>query len=611
MAAEFRAIRTEDEVRLAILGKLKEKRTRDNSRTGDLMKRAKKTRRERIEAAAQSVLSLANLSLGDVTRVFEIIYTFFKVIVLWIWDWISYPVRVVSKGKLLSGVYEPGEGPSFARRLRIAFQDLGSTFIKLGQILSMMFMLPWSWVSEFSKLCDYLPPEDLDTVKKTIRDELGVPAEDVFDHISPEPIGAASLAQVHFVTLKDGREAVVKIQRPDLDERIRKDVLIIRPIAWMLEFMLKPLRRFIKPLEGIYPVEIINDFESGTIIEELDFLLEASFQQIYRNSLDYWGLTSQLHVPTVYWEYTTKRLLCMERIWFYFKLVDLDIGKMKRTYETVKFLRSIGYDMSANIKKLHRAWFYIMARHGLATMDVHHGNFLYQYDDSYAMVDFGIFFYSGSPSKAGEIARVAITRMLKGVTTRNWGGLMRVGAYVAGGGDEKKGPKWTGMSNDDRKGLLKTVTEAAEPMTKMSQGEGRKGLLIELGGMFRGGDMNKMMRENIRNFVPMMSRFTKMGDMSQVSGMIYQSMNAMRTVMYFGTWFAALDPSWDMFKEREWFYGYLWDKDGQIPMKRTGELARPILPKSDLFERERTIEEMKADDALIARARCEERYHTP
>ena len=503
----FGTVRAENEVRLAILDKLKEKRVRDNDRMDELSSRSKLTRFERIKAAGQSVLGLSKLSFTDLARVIEIIFTLSKAIVLLIWDYAVYPIRLISKWRILNGVYEPEEKPLFARRLRMAFEELGSTFIKLGQIISMMFVLPWSWISEFSKLCDYLPPEDLETVKRTIREELGVSEEEVFDYISPEPIGAASLAQVHFVTLKDGREGVLKVQRPNLEERIRKDILIIRPIAWMLEFILKPLRPFLKVLEGLYPVEVINDFESGTIVEELDFLLEASFQQMYRNSLDYWELTQHLYVPTVYWEYTTKRVLCMERIWFYFKLVDLDIGQPKRAYETVKFLRSIGYDMSANIKRLHRAWFYTLSRHGLATMDVHHGNFLFQYDDSYAMVDFGMFFYSGSPSKAGEIARVTITRLLKSATTRDWTGLMKTGAYVAGGGDEKKGPKWTGMTNDDRKEMFKTIQEVAEPMTKMGQKKGGKGFLIELGKMFTGGDMSKMMYDNFRNFSPMISRF--------------------------------------------------------------------------------------------------------
>ncbi|MDY6958685.1 MAG: AarF/UbiB family protein [Halobacteriota archaeon] len=604
------SVRSMDDVRGTILGKLREKRERDNKRNTDLISRGKKTRRERFEGGLETIQSLSNLSIRDALRVIQIIYMLTRSVVLWVWDWVIYPIRFLSKGRLLIGVYDGVERPMFARRLRMAFQDLGSTFIKLGQIISMMFMLPWSWVSEFSKLCDYLPPEDLDTVKRTIENGLGMPADDVFDYISPEPIGAASLAQVHFVLLKNGKEGVLKVQRPDLSERIRKDILIIRPIAWALEFLLKPLRGLINALEGIYPVEIINDFENGTIVEELDFLLEASFQQMYRNSLDYWGLSSQLYVPRVYWEYTTKEVLCMERIWFYFKLVDLDIGKPKRTYATVKFLRSIGYDMSANIKRLHRAWFYIMARHGLATMDVHHGNFLFQYDDSYAMVDFGMFFYSGSPSKAGEIARVTITRMLKSAVRRDWGGLISTGAYVMGRGDEKLGPQFTGMNDDDRKELMSTIREVAEPLTNSTKKEGSKGFLADLGGMFTGGDMTKMISENFRNFRPTINKLSQMEGVSDFSGMMYQSLNALRTVMYFGTWFGALDPSWDMFEERDWFYGYLWGKDGQVPMKRTGEYAKPMLPKSEFFRRERTIEEMKADDAIIAQAYCEERYHT-
>ncbi|MDY6932002.1 MAG: AarF/UbiB family protein, partial [Halobacteriota archaeon] len=511
------SVRSMDDVRGTILGKLREKRERDNKRNTDLISRGKKTRRERFEGGLETIQSLSNLSIRDALRVIQIIYMLTRSVVLWVWDWVIYPIRFLSKGRLLIGVYDGVERPMFARRLRMAFQDLGSTFIKLGQIISMMFMLPWSWVSEFSKLCDYLPPEDLDTVKRTIENGLGMPADDVFDYISPEPIGAASLAQVHFVLLKNGKEGVLKVQRPDLSERIRKDILIIRPIAWTLEFLLKPLRGLINALEGIYPVEIINDFENGTIIEELDFLLEASFQQMYRNSLDYWGLSSQLYVPRVYWEYTTKEVLCMERIWFYFKLVDLDIGKPKRAYATVKFLRSIGYDMSANIKRLHRAWFYIMARHGLATMDVHHGNFLFQYDDSYAMVDFGMFFYSGSPSKAGEIARVTITRMLKSAVRRDWGGLISTGAYVMGRGDENLGPKFTGMNDDDRKELMSTIREVAEPITTSTKKEGSKGFLADLGGMFTGGDITKMISENFRNFRPTINKLSQMEGVSDFS----------------------------------------------------------------------------------------------
>jgi hypothetical protein len=328
---------------------------------------------------------------------------------------------------------------------------------------------------------------------------------------------------------------------------------------------------------------------------------------MYRNALDYWGLTPQLHVPNVYWEYTTKKLLTMERIWFYFKLVDLDIGKQKRAYETIKFLRSIGYDTSANVKKLHRSWFYTLARHGLATLDVHHGNFLFQYDNSYAMVDFGIFFYSGSPSKWGEIGRAFISRSLKSLVVRDRLGVIKSIAYLIGAGDEEHGTKLSGFTEDDTKRVIKVMKDVGEPITKLDEKDGGKGFLTEIGKMMTSGDMIKVVYDSLKILYPTLPKVTRMED-TQVSGMMYMGLNAMRAVMYFGTWFSTLDPSWDMYDEREWFYGYFWDVDGKVPMKRTGELARPILPYSDILIRERTDEEMKNDESIIVRARCDKRY---
>ena len=138
------SVRSMDDVRGTILGKLREKRERDNKRNTDLISRGKKTRRERFEGGLETIQSLSNLSIRDALRVIQIIYMLTRSVVLWVWDWVIYPIRFLSKGRLLIGVYDGVERPMFARRLRMAFQDLGSTFIKLGQIISMMFMLPWS-----------------------------------------------------------------------------------------------------------------------------------------------------------------------------------------------------------------------------------------------------------------------------------------------------------------------------------------------------------------------------------------------------------------------------------------------------------------------------------
>lgn len=115
---------------------------------------------------------------------------------------------------------------------RQALEELGPTFVKLGQVISTRpDLLPPSYVAELSKLQDAVPPAPWEAIQAVIAAELGRPPEEVFASIDPEPLGAASLGQVHAATLADGTEVVVKVQRPDIQPTIATDLEILQALA--------------------------------------------------------------------------------------------------------------------------------------------------------------------------------------------------------------------------------------------------------------------------------------------------------------------------------------------------------------------------------------------
>ena len=189
------------------------------------------------------------------------------------------------------------------RHFRQALEELGPTFVKLGQVLSTRpDLLPLAYIAELSKLQDAVPPVPWENIRDAITQELGRSPEEVFASIDPEPLGAASLGQVHAATLADGTEVVIKVQRPNIQPTIATDLEILQALA---------------PAAQRTPEGQIHDFVAEaddfayTLNNELDYRLEGRNADRFR---DNFADEPLLHVPHVYWEYTTSRVLVLERI---------------------------------------------------------------------------------------------------------------------------------------------------------------------------------------------------------------------------------------------------------------------------------------------------------
>ncbi len=190
------------------------------------------------------------------------------------------------------------------KRARLACEELGPTFIKLGQVLSTRpDLIPRKFTEEFSKLQDDVPVFSFSQVEKRFQQEFGKSINDLFVEFDKDPVAAASLSQVHKAKLADGSIVAVKIQRPNVAEIIKTDISILLDIVKFIEK---------KIVNGyVYqPVEIVNEF-SKTIKKELDFVSEGrnidKFRVNFKNS-------ETVHIPKVYWELTSSKIITMEYI---------------------------------------------------------------------------------------------------------------------------------------------------------------------------------------------------------------------------------------------------------------------------------------------------------
>jgi ubiquinone biosynthesis protein len=191
---------------------------------------------------------------------------------------------------------------STAAKVRVMLQQLGPTYVKLGQMVGgRRELLPPGWSEEFAKLQSTVPPFPWSVAKSVITQELGRPPDELFGSIEEEPLGAASLAQVHSATLKDGRQVVVKIQRPDIQAMVRADLGVMQQLAAFAEQRSAAARRF-----GL--AEVIEEFADG-VMEELDYTTEAYNA---RRLADVVASIDGVGVPDVYPDLSTRRVLVMD-----------------------------------------------------------------------------------------------------------------------------------------------------------------------------------------------------------------------------------------------------------------------------------------------------------
>ncbi len=253
---------------------------------------------------------------------------------------------------------------STARRFRMLLNDLGPTFVKLGQILSTRAdLLPAEYIEELATLQDHVEPIALEEVYTRIREALGQEASTLFKQIDPQPLAAASIAQVHRAVTLEGEEVVVKVQRPGISERIDSDLGVLRSLAKLLEAVVEET--------GIYsPTGIIDEFDRA-IHEELDFIQEAAniraFQENHRNR-------PYMTIPQVHAGLSSRTVLTMQFV------RGVKVSQAQLSPEDRREVA--GHLLDTSFRQLFED--------GLFHGDPHPGNILVLEGNRVALLDFGV-----------------------------------------------------------------------------------------------------------------------------------------------------------------------------------------------------------------------------
>ena len=205
---------------------------------------------------------------------------------------------------VLKGQAAASQNASRGERLRLALQELGPVPIKFGQLLSTRRdLLPKDLADELSLLQDNVAPFDADKAAASIECELGKTTDQLFQAFDYQPLAAASVAQVHAVTLPDGEPAVVKVLRPGIERQISADIRLLKRLAKIINGLSDDLKRLRLP-------EVVEDYEA-TIMAELDLRHEAANASLLKKNTTKRKL---VYVPTVFWDYSSTRVMVSERI---------------------------------------------------------------------------------------------------------------------------------------------------------------------------------------------------------------------------------------------------------------------------------------------------------
>ncbi len=252
-------------------------------------------------------------------------------------------------------------------RLREALEALGPIFVKFGQVLSTRRdLVPLDIADELARLQDRVPPFSTAEVLATLERVYGKPVDQVFLRFEREAVASASVAQVHFAVLPDGREAAVKILRPGIGKVIARDLALLETAAAVIEALWADGRR-------LKPREVIAEFDKH-LRDELDLLREAaSASQLRRNFRD----SDLLRVPEVFWDWCATDVMVMER------MHGLPISQ-------IDALRAQGVDVTKLSRMGVEIFFMQVFRDGFFHADMHPGNILVSPEGRYIALDFGI-----------------------------------------------------------------------------------------------------------------------------------------------------------------------------------------------------------------------------
>jgi ubiquinone biosynthesis protein len=275
-------------------------------------------------------------------------------------------------------------------RFRKAMEELGTTFVKIGQILSTRAdLLPPTYIKELSKLQSGLQPLATEVMKNAIGDDLGVPSDKVFCSFNSEPIGVASIGQVYSCTLADGTPVVVKVRKPGVPELVGEDMHILRLAAESATKHWKGARQY--DLIGI-----VQEF-SEIIKAEMDYIQEGKnaeyFAWFFRDD-------RSVHIPRIFWESTTEGTITMERI--------NGIGVLK-----TEELDKAGFDRKELAKRSVDLWLKMIFEGEAFHADPHPGNLFVEPDGRLALIDFGMV------SIVDDEVRWQLVNVIKAIVDKN------------------------------------------------------------------------------------------------------------------------------------------------------------------------------------------------
>lgn len=274
---------------------------------------------------------------------------------------------VVRSRKLFRGSVPDIARLTAAERMRLALEELGPTFIKLGQILSTRpDVIPRAFVREFEKLQDNVPSFPFEEVLTQITGELGGPAEQLFAEIDPVPLAAASIAQVHRARLMTGEDVVIKVRRPGIVEVVESDISALMALAGLAE-------RHLPGIELYDPVGIVREF-ARTIRREMDFSREAHTIEKFR---DNFIKTPWMYFPRVYWEQTSRAILTMEYV------AGVKVSDREKLFDQ-------GLDVKLIARRGADSFLEMVLNHGFFHGDLHPGNVLILPDNVICLLDYGI-----------------------------------------------------------------------------------------------------------------------------------------------------------------------------------------------------------------------------
>jgi ubiquinone biosynthesis protein len=275
-------------------------------------------------------------------------------------------------------------------RIRMAIEELGTSFVKLGQILSTRAdLLPPAYTKELSKLQSSLKPLPVEVIKKVINEELGRPADDVFSSFDPHPVGVASIGQVYSCSLADGTEVVVKVQKPGVPELVAEDMYILGRSAVSATKYWKGAKQY--DLVGI--VQEIAD----TIKTETDYIQEGHSAEYFAR---FFHEDQTIHIPKILWESTTIRVITMERI---HGIGILDIQALDKA----------GFDRKELAKRSVSLWLRMVFEGEAFHADPHPGNLFVEPDGRLGLVDFGMVYM------IDDEVRWHLANALKAIIDRN------------------------------------------------------------------------------------------------------------------------------------------------------------------------------------------------